>query len=103
MKNIRKAVLCSLLVVMLAFAYQPAFAAEKININTATVEQLVELNGIGPKTAQKIVDYRQKHKYTSVDDLVNVKGVGQKTLDKIRNDITVKSKKSKKKSTKKKK
>ncbi len=98
MKNVRKAILCGLLVVLLAFAYQPAFAGGKININTATVEQLVELNGIGPKTAEKIVEYRKDHKFTSVDDLVNVKGIGPKTLDKIRDQITVKTeKKSKKK------
>ena len=100
MKNVRKGILCAVLVVMLAFAYQPAFAGGKININTATVEQLVELDGIGPKTAEKIVVYRKNHKFASVDDLVNVKGVGPKTLDKIRNDITVKTKKKSKKKKK---
>ncbi|MCF6265368.1 MAG: helix-hairpin-helix domain-containing protein [Desulfuromusa sp.] len=96
MKNIKKFLLCSLLVVAMVFAYQPSFAAGKININTATAAQLVELKGIGSKTAEKIVEYRKKHKFSSVDELANVKGIGDKTLSKIRNQITVTSKKSKK-------
>jgi len=75
----------------LAIFSQPVLAQEKININKASVEQLVELKGIGEKTALKIVEYREKEgNFKSVDDLVNVKGVGTKTMDKIRGQLTVK-------------
>ena len=56
----------------------------KININSASVEQLTTLNGIGDKTAQAIVDYRKKNgDFTNLKDLVNVKGIGVATLKKV--------------------
>ncbi len=55
-----------------------------INVNTATVEQLQQLPGIGPVTAQSIVNARVDKPYKSVADLDRVKGIGPKTLDKIR-------------------
>lgn len=67
----------------------PAYAGDAININTATVEQLQEVNGIGPKTAEAIVAYRKAHgAFETVDDLVNVKGIGEKTLEKIKGSVT---------------
>jgi len=56
-------------------------ATDKININTATLEQLDELTGIGPKYAKAIIDARP---FSSVDDLTRVKGIGEKTLQKIK-------------------
>jgi len=93
MKNLKKVLVCTLLIMVFGFIYQPAFAASKVNLNTATIEQLVELKGIGEKTAQKIVDYRKGTKFKSIDELVNVKGVGSKTLEKIRDQLTVAVKK----------
>lgn len=99
MRILRKFLVFCVTLLVLGLAFQPAIASGKIDINTATVSQLVELNGIGEKTAQKIVEYRKKHKFATVDDLTNVKGIGEKTLEKIRDQITV-TKKSKKKKKK---
>ncbi len=56
-------------------------ATEKVNINSATLEELKTLTGIGEVKAQAIIDARP---FTSLDDLLNVKGIGEKTLAKIK-------------------
>ena len=64
--------------------------ASRININTATSQELQTLRGIGPALAQRIVEYRQTSGgFSTVNDLTNVKGIGPKTLEKIRDSITV--------------
>lgn len=61
----------------------------KININTATKEELETLPGIGPKTAQKIIDYRKEHgPFKSTKDIQNVSGIGPKKYEQIKNLIT---------------
>ncbi len=58
---------------------------QAVNINTAGLDELVKLPGIGKVTAERIVAYRQANgPFASVDDLVKVKGVGKKTLEKLR-------------------
>ena len=58
----------------------------KVNVNTATVEQLQQLVGVGAKKAQAIVDYRQKNgKIKNSTDLEQVKGIGPKLIEKNRN------------------
>jgi competence protein ComEA len=66
-----------------------AWAAEPVNINTASAEQISKnLNGIGLSKAELIVEYRKTHgAFTHVDELVNVKGVGLRTVDKNRGMI----------------
>jgi len=57
----------------------------KININTATVEELQALPGVGPTIAQRIVEYRQAYgPFQKVEDLLNIKGIGEKKLEKIK-------------------
>lgn len=55
-----------------------------LELNTATIDQLVELPGVGPKTAEKIVAYAKSTGFRSVEDLLEVKGIGEKKLAKLR-------------------
>jgi comEA protein len=56
-----------------------------VNINTAQAEELVRIPGIGPKTARKVILYRQKRGiFMTPEDLLLIKGIGEKTLDKMR-------------------
>src|SRR5947207_1479751 len=61
-----------------------------VNINTATSEELQQVPGIGPATAQKILQMRKSYgPFKSVDDLLAIRGLGEKRLDKMRKYLTV--------------
>ena len=81
--------MCILLVSMLA---APVFlmAEEKINLNTATAEELMTLDRIGPKYAQAIIDYRETNgPFQKIEDIMKVKGIGPKTFEANKDKITV--------------
>ena len=65
-------------------------AGTLININTAGSEELQQISGIGPVTAEKIIRYREENgAFGSVEDITNVSGIGEKTLEKMKPQITV--------------
>ena len=94
---VRRMIATGLAVAMAALlAAGPALAAaksaptEKVNLNTATVEQLTALPGVGPTLAARIVEYREKTgQFGSAQELLNVKGVGEKNFQKIEQWLTV--------------
>ncbi len=62
----------------------------KVNINTAGVEELMSLNGIGEVKAAAIVDYREEHGFfKSTEEIMQVSGIGEGIYDRIKEDITV--------------
>ncbi|MBT1170271.1 helix-hairpin-helix domain-containing protein [Bifidobacterium sp. SO4] len=62
----------------------------RIDLNAATSEQLQTINGIGPVTAERIIEHRKAiGRFVSVDQLLDVKGIGSKTLEKIRDQVKV--------------
>jgi competence protein ComEA len=65
-------------------------AATTVNINTAGVAELEALPGVGTRTAQRIVDYRQKNgAFKKIEELMNVQGIGEKSFLKIKDRLTV--------------
>ena len=89
-----KMALFTMMTVALVMAWAvPALAEEAglVNINTATVEQLMTLDGIGESYAARIVEFREKNgTFQSPEDLLKVKGIGEKTLDLNKGRILVK-------------
>lgn len=67
-----------------------ATAAAPVNLNTATLDQLATIPGIGVKTAERIIAYREKNGgFKKIEDLMNVSGVGEKSFLKMKPLITV--------------
>jgi len=67
-----------------------ATASAKLNINTATLEELQTLPRIGPAIAQRIIDYRKEHgPFKRIEDLLKVQGIGERVFEQIKDRITV--------------
>jgi competence protein ComEA len=90
----------AVLAVALAVLVVPSFAVagseakaaptSKVNINTASAEQLATLPGVGPALAGRIVEYRQKSgSFRATKDVMNVKGIGEKNFAKLEAWLTV--------------
>ncbi|MDO4953287.1 MAG: ComEA family DNA-binding protein [Synergistaceae bacterium] len=68
----------------------PSDYGAKINVNTASHEELESVNGIGPKMASLIIDYRRENgNFSRLEDLLLVKGIGPKKYEKIRDRLTI--------------
>ena len=87
-----------LLSFVLTIAFWPSASAEKhppakpVDLNAANAKELQELPGVGPVTAQRIIDLRQKSgRFHRVEDLLAVRGISRKKLDAIRPYVTVSS------------
>ena len=61
----------------------------KVNINVATKEELMELSGIGASTADKIIKYREKNTFTYIEDIMDVPGIGESKFNNIKDSISV--------------
>jgi comEA protein len=80
--------LCFVFAAMAGAAKKPPL--KPININTANSEELQQVPGIGPVTADKILQMRKSYgAFKSVDDLLSIKGLGKKRLEKMRKYLTV--------------
>lgn len=83
---------CLAVFAALLLSLSVAFAADKIDLNSASMQELQSLNGVGPATASAIIKYREsKGSFSNVDELSNVKGIGDKKLQNLSDQVTVSS------------
>jgi len=89
----RKGVLTLAIVVSVLLALVPIVMAQeggKININRASIDELMNIEGIGQVYAGRIVEYRESHgPFEQIEGIMEVKGIGQKTFDSIKDLITI--------------
>ena len=86
---------CFLFLILVLWATQGIYAKKKpplhpVNLNTATAAELQQVPGIGPATAEKILQARKSYgRFKSVDDLQAIRGIGSNRLEKMRKYLTV--------------
>ncbi len=91
--RIIKRVFTVLVVVMAVVALTgvvPAEDSTKIDLNKASVEDLLKIKGIGQSYAQRIIEYREANgQFNQIEDIMKVKGIGSKLFESIKDQITV--------------
>ena len=90
-----KKIITLAIIISLVLAMVPVIMAEeqtKVDLNTASVEELVQIKGIGQKYAQRIVEYREQNgPFSKAEDVMKIKGIGSKKFESIKDLITVES------------
>lgn len=82
--------IAAILVCMFAVLYMtPVMGQGKININTASKEQLMTIKGVGEAIAQRIIEYREATPFQTIDDFIKVKGIGTKIFESNKHLISV--------------
>ncbi len=81
--------MAALMLVGSAIAAGKPAPTTKVTLNSATVEQLTTLPGVGPKLAARIIEYRQKTAFRTTKELLNVRGIGEKNYAKIETWLSV--------------
>jgi competence protein ComEA len=93
MKKNRALLALGLVMIFVFFTAMPAMTAEttfKININTATVDELAQLKRVGPAYAARIVEYREQNgPFENVEDIMKVRGIGPKTWEANKDTLSV--------------
>jgi len=96
MKKLKMKVLVSslilsfLLLPLVMLQGQSKATSEKVNINTASLAELQKLPRIGPKVAQRILDYRREHgNFKKIEELMKVRGIAEKIFNNLKDLITV--------------
>ena len=93
MRKSHSLVIATLLTLAALGALAQDSPAGVVNINTATAEQLAYLPGVGPKTAEEIIAYREANgAFKKLTDLMQVKGIGDKTFERLQPYITIEGK-----------
>jgi len=88
--KIASAVLVAVLALLVSSISVYAGDTAKININTASAEELTQLQGVGPKYAAKIVEYREQNgPFAAPEDLMKISGIGPATFEKNKELIVV--------------
>jgi len=93
-KAVAAGLLCGLVLVgqgrgAVAAGAAPAEEAHRVDLNSASAEELARLPGIGPAKAQAIIAYRAQEPFSKPEDLIKVKGVGEKLYERLKDQITV--------------
>ncbi len=90
--NIKKIIYCMSLVLMLSLLASGLYAEEddKININSATVEELVKIPGVNKELAEKIIEVREENgEFVDIDELLDIEGIDVKLLRQLKKYIKV--------------